>query len=209
MPTDDLVWYAAFGSNLSRERFDVYLSGGAPPRSTNRTPQSGARDSTPPRASWSGRVPGELYFGAASDRWGGRGVAFFDSSTKHETLMRAYLISIGQFQDVCRQENRADAVAPIDLDELRGAGSLDLYGSRYGRLVLVDTHDDGRPMVTITSASRQEPNPPDASYLLTIRDGLSEAFDLTTDDIALYLGACTGIAGTSDAAHLVRQLREN
>lgn len=206
----ELVWYTAFGSNLSSARFRNYLVGGTPARSTNPAPQQGARDATPPRDTWAGRIPGELYFGATSDRWGGCGVAFFDPTTREaETLVRAYLISVPQLEDVYRQENRADAIAPIDLVALTAADHLDLYPSRYGRLAVVGTHDDGRAMVTITSADRQVPNAPHDSYLLTICDGLREAFDLGVDDLISYLGARVGLAGTDAGSHLAERLREN
>ena len=49
MGTDDPVWYVAYGSNLSRERFRAYLEGGRPVGS--RRHYAGGRDTSPPRES--------------------------------------------------------------------------------------------------------------------------------------------------------------
>ena len=47
-PSDNrLVWYAVYGSNLRRQRFDCYIAGGRPEGSNTEYP--GCRDKTPPK----------------------------------------------------------------------------------------------------------------------------------------------------------------
>jgi len=186
------LWYAAFGSNLSRDRFLVYLHGGVPAHSPNPTPQPGARDQSPPTAEWTGEIDAELYFGATSQRWGGGGVAFLDVDPTSWTRplprarMRAYRISLAQLEDVFGQENGLDDPPSIDIDALLSAGRLDALSTRYGRLAIVGTHD-GAPLITITSATRQVANNPSFAYARTIVSGLVDAFGLSLADATSYL----------------------
>jgi hypothetical protein len=103
-PSDDhLVWYAGYGSNLLRARFDCYINGGTPAGST-RT-YTGCRDKTPPRADRQVKLPHQLYFADRSEAWGGA-VAFISPTPSNATTFaRMYLITYGQFNDVVRQEN--------------------------------------------------------------------------------------------------------
>lgn len=186
------LWYAAFGSNLSRDRFLVYLEGGVPPHSPNPKPQPGARDSSLPTGEWTGEVDAELYFGASSKRWGGGGVAFLDVDPASWTRpapraqMRAYQISLSQLEDVFAQENGLDETPTIDIDALLAAGQLDALSTWYGRLAVVGTHD-GAPLVTITSSTRHAPNDPSFPYARTIVAGLVEACGLSVDEALAYL----------------------
>lgn len=69
------LWYVAYGSNLFRERFRCYLSGGRPAGGARHYP--GCRDPRPARAELSVTVPGGIYFALTSQTWGG-GMAFYD-----------------------------------------------------------------------------------------------------------------------------------
>ncbi|MEO7752218.1 MAG: histone deacetylase, partial [Terracoccus sp.] len=69
------VWYAAYGSNLSRSRFVHYLSGGRPP-GASRT-YAGARDPRDPLGDVPLTLDGQVYFAWESPTWGG-GIAFYD-----------------------------------------------------------------------------------------------------------------------------------
>ncbi len=71
-----LIWYVAYGSNLSRARFGCYLTGGTPVGARRANP--GARDPSPPRADTALTLPGQVYFADTSAMWGG-GVAFYDA----------------------------------------------------------------------------------------------------------------------------------
>lgn len=191
-----LVWYVAYGSNLCRSRFDRYLTGGPVAQTPNAHAEEGARDPTPPRDEWSGPLDIGLYFAWSSVRWGGGGVAFIDPNpaTGVTALVRAYLVTAGQFEDIARQENRQPTPSPVDFDALEAHGHLDLYPERlYGRAVYLGSHDDGRPMVSFTAAEPPELNQPHPSYMATIAEGLREALALTDDAIARYLAAAPGV----------------
>src|SRR5215210_6185847 len=83
--TDDPVWYVAYGSNLSRERFRAYLEGGRPAGSQRH--YSGGRDTTPPHQSRVLRLGGRLVFAGISTVWGG-GLAFLDPDGEGEVVAR-------------------------------------------------------------------------------------------------------------------------
>ncbi|TDD88169.1 histone deacetylase, partial [Actinomadura darangshiensis] len=69
------MWYVAYGSNLYRERFGCYLSGGRPRGGARH--YTGCRDPRPARAEQPVTVPGGIYFAYTSLTWGG-GMAFYD-----------------------------------------------------------------------------------------------------------------------------------
>ena len=176
---NDLVWYAAYGSNLSRARFLTYLTGGLAPR--NSRPHHGARDRSPPLDDRRVELSFDVYFAGESKRWGG-GVAFLDpvASTEPVAIGRAWLITHEQFEDVIAQENGA-VTAPVDPTAItRGQSDLGL-GGFYDRLLVFDEWD-GVPVVTFTTPVRREPPArPSAAYLATMADGLAEFAGLETD----------------------------
>lgn len=96
----DLIWYAAYGSNLSQDRLMHYLVGGQP--TSAKRSYAGARDPSRPRATKSLLLPGEVYFAWQSVTWGG-GVAFYDPITPGASAGRAYLITASQFADMQRK----------------------------------------------------------------------------------------------------------
>ncbi len=86
---DSLLWYVAYGSNMSAARFARYLAGAA--------------DRTPPQAGRAMLLPGTVFFADESVVWGG-GRAYYDPDLPGRTPARAHLITAGQFADVRRQE---------------------------------------------------------------------------------------------------------
>ena len=99
------LWYAAYGSNLARDRFENYLSGGRPVGATRHYP--GARDSSPPIDDRPLLLAGRLFFAWESPTWGG-GIAFYDPDGEGTVYARAYRITAEQFSDLAAQEMRRD-----------------------------------------------------------------------------------------------------
>lgn len=83
------VWYAAYGSNLSDERFMRYIQ-----KCSDKTKWSDSclRD-----------YPGGVYLGDESPTWGA-GVAFYDPALPGETHMRLYKITRAQLDEVQDEE---------------------------------------------------------------------------------------------------------
>jgi hypothetical protein len=186
-PDAALVWYAAYGSNLCRERFLRYLAGGPVP-GTEAT-QQGSRDPSGPRADRPYRIPRTLYFAGTSRTWGGGGVAYLDADEVPTvpTLGRLWLITIRQLEDVYRQENREPDVLPVDLAELIHHGELRPGEGAYGRLVHLGSIA-ATPVVTFTSADRRSDQAtPHESYREVIVRGLGESWGLDRQQALAYL----------------------
>ena len=164
MKEDDEVWYAAYGSNLSSERFRYYLEGGTCPQNGKTYP--GCRD----KLLWSDNmvymVRGRMYFAKHSPSWNKGGVAFFDKNGRGSTIVRCYRITWGQLQDIQQQEGP----------------------SWYGRREFLGFYD-GADIYTLTSEEVQEQTKPDAAYLKLIRNALVECGE-TKAEAKKYLKAC-------------------
>jgi hypothetical protein len=191
-PSNRLVWYASYGSNLCADRFACYIEGGRPPRATHT--HAGAKDRRPPLATVALAIPYRLYFTDVSTGWGGS-PAFIDTerSDVSRSLVRGYLITWAQFEDVVAQEN-ARASSPITVGELTD-GAFRLIGpGRYENLLCVGQRD-GVPIVTFTAPwalSAITPAEPSMEYLAMLIAGLREAHGLDDNAIVDYLGAAPG-----------------
>ncbi len=218
MATDEkLIWYAAYGSNLRRERFLGYLRGGSPSGVTWH--HVGCRDRRDPRADQPVQLNAALYFADIGSKWWG-GVAFIDPNGVGRTVLaRAYLITEQQFADVLRQENgEHPGKTRLDVDIRRAIAEGHTYlraenrqhaapDLPYSRVIKVGNLDNA-PMLTFTSrssmASRvlQAPSP---EYLATIVRGLIQTYSHHTEDrICEYLAAAEGVSLAYDAAALRR-----
>ena len=187
----DRVWYASYGSNLLAERFGYYLSGGSMGQQT--VGHIGARDSTPATANRSWKARHELRFGGESRRWDGGGVAFVNAEPgSGECVVRLWLLTAAQFDDVAAQENQmrpGDLV--VDHAAVRDVGHLDVVDSWYGRVLWLGDVE-GRAVFTFTSPVVRSSSPPARSYLDVVGRGLLEC-GLTTQEAAEYLHNAAGV----------------
>ncbi len=198
-PDGNLVWYAGYGSNLSRARFDCYINGGTPAGSTQSCP--GCRDKTPPRANRELKLPHQLYFADHSEAWGGA-VAFIRPTPSNATTYgRMYLITYGQFNDVVRQENGkivpGNIIVP-PFGELARAREWLIPNVRlYGRLLKVGTEGE-HPILTF-SATREDftLGAPTEDYVRKIVSGLKDTYPtMCKSQILEYLAQAEGIRDT-------------
>ncbi|MFG2695727.1 histone deacetylase [Kitasatospora sp. NPDC048407] len=186
-----LVWYAAYGSNMSADRLARYLTGGRPTGAA-RT-HRGSRDRTPPARSLPIRLPGILYFAHESPLWGG-GIGFYDPSRHGEMPARAHLLTAGQFSDIAAQEMRRESGAGLDLTRALTTGRDQLGPSHYEMLLRLGSID-GIPVLTFTSpwtVTDADLNPPSAAYLIAIATGLAESHGWTPAQSAVYLATRPG-----------------
>lgn len=183
------VWYAAYGSNILRERFMAYLNGGPVPNATDGRQQQGARNSQKPLDDRPHLIERTLLFAKSSQRWGGGGVAFLDPVERpaQPTKGRAWLVTLEQLEDVYRQENGQETVAAIDLDRLIADGSVSYFDGWYGHLMALGELD-GLPVVTFTAHERPDPfRHAHSSYLDVIARGLIESWGLSRQAAEQYL----------------------
>lgn len=191
----DLVWYAAYGSNLYAARLRYYLAGGRPPGGLRTLP--GCRDARAPLAMAPVLLPGGIYFALESSQWTG-GVALYDPDLPGTVAARAYLMTAGQFADVVAQEMYREPGVDLDvLCEVVAHGRVELGPGRYETLVYAGDRD-GHPVLTFTApwpAAAVQPNPPAAVYLRMLAGGLHESHGWDRERIAGYLHARPGVAG--------------
>lgn len=138
-----------------------------------------------------------LYFAGFAEPWGGA-PCFIDivESPDTPTRARAYLITWEQFEDVVAQEN-ARPTSPIDLDDrdLTESCSFRLGPGRYENLLCFGRHDDGFPLVTITSPwtmTDAQLGAPSPAYLKVMIAGLRQSHSMSDDAIVAYLAAAPG-----------------
>lgn len=188
------LWYAAYGSNLDRDRFTTYLSGGRPVGAARDYP--GARDRRPPSDARPLLLPGRIFFAGRSLTWGG-GMAFYDPDADGVVYARAYRISAEQFSDLAAQEMRRAPGTDLDLTPVLTARRHAYGPGRYETLHLVGELA-GRPVLTFTAPTDHglAPNPPAPAYRAAIARGLRECHGLGDQAAADYLdAACVGPGG--------------
>lgn len=184
------VWYVAYGSNLSQERFCYYLRGGRPDGNDRDYP--GCRDTSEPMDSFGLLIAGSVYFAGRSSGWRA-GMAFFDPEARGEVAARAYLITADQFVDVLAQETRRSPGMVLDLTPaFRGERYSDGVG---GYPILVRIGDRGGvPLMTFTRdwSGRSTLTAPSETYLAAMATGLREAHGWSPTQIDRYLFAIPG-----------------
>ena len=203
---DVQVWYACYGSNLSRDRFLSYLRGGRPEGAGRTYP--GARDPTLPLGDTALTLPGEMFFGWASPTWGG-GIAFYDADGPGTTLARAYLVTEQQFADVAAQEMHRQPGEDLDLSHVLEHARHELGPGRYEALHLVGELED-TPVLTFTTPDPGvlQRNPPEAAYLRLVVAGLRETHDLSDAELTAYLLARPGLQPGWDDTSLAALVSE-
>ncbi len=187
---ESLVWYACYGSNLSRKRFLCYITGDIPEGSTQK--EEGCRDKTLPVKDKPININYPLYFSKESKKWNG-GVAFIghEKITSDVTLGRMYLVTKEQFIDVVKQENKIKSIS-IDFDSIIKHGADDVCSGWYGRIIYLGDSDKF-PIFTFTGIDEIEHTIPSEEYLKWIIRGLKEMRERSDDEIFEYLWKKPGI----------------
>ncbi|GAE29444.1 hypothetical protein [Halalkalibacter hemicellulosilyticus] len=189
------VWYASYGSNLSRERFLCYIKGGRP-RGSQKV-EVGCKDPSLPidEATYMMNYP--LYFAKRSERWQNQGVAFIGLSKDERvhTYSRKYLITAEQFIDVVKQENNG-ATIEIDLEEVILNRFKTFRDSWYGTILYVG-EEQGYPILTFTADWDLDVPfvKPSKEYVSMIIHGLKTTLSLDDSEIVDYLLKKPGING--------------
>jgi len=165
---NDYVWYAAYGSNLTYERFLIYIKGGK--YKSNEVKYGGCRNKSIPKDTRPVTIPYKMYYGNESSPWGKGGIAFLNTQSSGQTLGRMYLITEEQFEDIARQEGPEE-------DWYNQSLSLGEY--------------NGVEIVTITNKDTRPYHNPSDNYLEVIRIGIKETYPEMSDfEIMKYLVEC-------------------
>lgn len=165
---NNLVWYACYGSNISKERFMKYIEGNK--LSNREICRSGCSDKTPPREEKPYIFNNPIYFSNNSSTWDNKGVAFLDTNKKGKSYGKMYLITKEQFEEIKMQEGNSS--------------------NWYGRTLDLESID-GIPVKTITKAERTDDVMPSSRYLNIIKTGIHETYpEMSLLDIDAYLMKC-------------------
>ena len=215
----NMLWYAAYGSNVNRDRFLEYVRGGK--SAFNGQTHAGCRDKREPIRDYAMMINRELYFAKNSDPWGGA-VAFVRSEpSKSQTLGRAYLISEQQFEDIAAQENArrpgekgfgfsyeyAETASEsylnaVDPTAPHGGGKM-----WYGRVLLLGTRESW-PIFTLTAEwpGYLDVNTPGRTYLRTVATGIRQLGRISPKSLVEYFITKVGIKDRISRAILERWL---
>ncbi|MET0159667.1 MAG: histone deacetylase [Acidimicrobiales bacterium] len=192
----ELVWYVAYGSNLSRARLQEYLDRGPDP--------------SPPRDDRPLTIGHPLFFAGTSKVWtGGRAYVDHVAADPSTTLARAWLLTRPQWDDLHAQESGPDHGAGTDAKSLAEGEARIVGAGRYDVLLGLGRHEDV-PVVTFTGLDRLDPATcarPAPAYLEQIATGLNEAHGLTVADAITYLLDRPGVADCWTGEELAAALR--
>lgn len=102
---DPYVWYAAYGSNINKNRFMQYINS--------------CSDKSAPIEDMPYIIPYELYFASISRTWDHKGVAFINDNKYGVTLGRVYKITMSQFLEIQSMEG-SKYTKKVKLEDLDG-----------------------------------------------------------------------------------------
>lgn len=174
---EKFVWYAVYGSNLSKQRFSCYLQGGKP--TYGKITDNPCSDSNLPSENHPSTIPYRLYFALPpkkkkTNNWGQGGVAYIEpykeKNKDYWTKGRIWKITRDQYDEVKIKE-----------------------GASYKHEIPLGSRD-GIPIITITNPNKlTNVLQPSDSYLKTIIEGLRKTYDMDDDAIVSYLIEKEGI----------------
>ncbi len=147
-PRDDLVWYAAYGTNIDEKRLGYYIKGGR--YEVNGKHYKGCRDKAPPIQTMPVTLCYERYFAKRSPSWGLQGVAFLDMAQPGNTPGRAYLITREQYQDIQQQEGPGWYHEDVLLGSYHG---IQVRTLTHGQRISPETEPSQRYMEVIKGAA--------------------------------------------------------
>jgi hypothetical protein len=202
----NMLWYAAYGSNVNRERFLEYIYGGK--SAFNGQTYPGCRTKQDPIRDYAMMVNRELYFAKNSPPWGGAVAFVRPEPSKSQTLGRAYLITEEQFVDLAAQENgRRPGDPEFRFSYSYSADHAESYfnpsdpgtsipGGKlwYGRILLLGTRESW-PIFTLTAEwpGYLDVNTPGRTYLKTVADGIRQLGRISPKSLGEYFITKVGV----------------
>jgi hypothetical protein len=202
----NMLWYAAYGSNVNRDRLLEYIRGGG--SRFNGVSYPGCRNGEDPVRDYALAVNRELYFARASGPWGGAVAFVRPEPSKSQTLGRAYLITEEQFADIACQENgRKPGDPELAFDYDYAAKHPESYlnptdasrpsaqaGQWYGRVLFLGTRESW-PVLTLTAewAGYADVNPPSRAYVRCIADGIRQLGRISHKALVEYFLSKQGV----------------
>lgn len=171
----EYVWYATYGSGLSKEHFLLSITGADPAKTMRHN--VGCSNKSEPLKDTFISLPYKLFFAGHCEVHGG-GHAYVDyrRDENAHTIARAYLITREQFEEIACQENLHQKVQNTPFKEATRHGHATIgYNGDYDELLYCGDMD-GYPIYSLTTSNPDAPHTaPAGAYTDVIRKGLSEA----------------------------------
>lgn len=209
MTNKNLVWYVGYGSNIFKDRFLCYITGGQPIGSQKN--YEGSRDTELSNIDKPTTINNELYFSENSPSWQNGGVCFvnIEANSETSTLARMYLVTKQQLEDIAKQETNSQDYLTINFEEAISTGNtIFKTPSWYGNLLYLG-YDNGQPVFTLTNQNNlTETTKPSVEYLQIIVKGIQQIHKLTKQEIVNYFIDKRGIRGNYTVDEL-KNLIEN
>ncbi|HEX3082824.1 MAG TPA: M20/M25/M40 family metallo-hydrolase [Candidatus Saccharimonadia bacterium] len=190
------VWYATYGSGLSKQNFACQILGGQSGGISHI--YKGCTDKTLPVRDEFISLPYSIYFaGHCVPCDGGHiGITTTPSPDTH-TIARAHLVTAQQFKELVAEQNGRQAISDLPFKaaiEHGHATITDGTGS-YDELVFCGIKDS-IPMFALTATHPELPYlPPSPGYARLLSLGLSENENLSLKTAADYIFTAPGVAG--------------
>lgn len=182
------VWYASYGSNINRDRFYKYITGGQA-EGCNKV-EVGCTSKELPIREANIILKHQLIFAEKSERWNG-GVAFLNPKIDEDenTVGRMYLIGLEQFKEIVQQENNLvlDKNVWSEFEGIKENSSLKIVDSKYGKVMRLSDYGS-YPVYTFTTIKDVEDLSicePSKEYLEVINKGKRDAFKSGTNVVVL------------------------
>ncbi|MET0779254.1 MAG: M20/M25/M40 family metallo-hydrolase, partial [Candidatus Saccharimonadales bacterium] len=204
------VWYATYGSGLSKDNFMRTISGGQLENSTRF--YKGCTDTSPPLRDTFTSLPYALYFGGECEAWGGGHVCVMpEPSPGAHTIARAYLVTVQQFEELAAQQNHGAGPKPkrLPMQEAmqRGRATIGDGTGDYEELLYCGTKDK-YPMFTLTASTPRMPYvAPSPAYTSLVFKGLSENSRISKTAAIDYVYGTPGIAGNYQRQEITAMLQ--
>ena len=202
----DMLWYAAYGPNVNRDRFLELIHGGKSAFTGQNFP--GCRTTRDPIRDYALVIRHELYFARNSDQWGGAVAFVRPEESKAQTLGRAYLISADQFVDIVCQENSrkpgdtdfvfnyayAESVKESYFNKADPARPLGQAKLWYGRVLRLGLRESW-PIFTVTAEwpGYGDAGAPGRTYLKAISDGIRQLGKISQAALVEYFAGKVGV----------------
>ncbi|HSX16487.1 MAG TPA: M20/M25/M40 family metallo-hydrolase [Patescibacteria group bacterium] len=204
------VWYATYGSGLSKQNFLKQVRGGQPAGSSRVF--LGCTDPNEPLQDAFISLPYTLYFAGNCQPWGGGGHINIqpEPTPSAHTIARAYLITIEQFEEIAAQQNdRAIAQRLPFREAMRdGHATVGKGTGHYDELVYCGTKDH-HPIFTLTAVTPELPYvAPSPVYAKLLCQGLSENTAMNQKTAVEYMLSMPGIAGNYKKQDLTELFKE-
>ena len=201
-----MLWYAAYGSAVNRDRFLDFIRGGRSQFDGATYP--GCRNGQEPVRDCAIAISREMYFAKMSTGWGGAVAFLRPEISTTRTLGRAYLVTAEQFADVACQLNGhhpGDPDMRFDYDYAarnteahfsaadpsRPAGPVPKW---YGRILRIGARES-RPIFAITGEWQGygDVNAPGRAYVRCTGDGIRQLGRISDRALAEYFISKAGI----------------